>query len=137
MLTLHVTVLSLIEAFAKGKRAVRRLDAEVAGAHDAHERTLTDFRALADEWIERERQYKAEIKRLEVVLSRTSREGVAAVTLARANSIVDRNGPRAKKFTSELKRLSDHKTGGMYCPSIPPLPPLLQNTQRVMLRPPI
>ncbi|KAI0834214.1 hypothetical protein F5Y06DRAFT_307132 [Hypoxylon sp. FL0890] len=99
-------ILHLIEGFAKAQERIRALDdarAETKYALDYH---LHHFKSVADEWIERERQYKVEIKRLEVLLSRTSRDGLEAVTLARTNSVVDRNGPQAKKFASKVNNLS-------------------------------
>ncbi|OTA52054.1 hypothetical protein K449DRAFT_301017, partial [Hypoxylon sp. EC38] len=85
-------ILHLIEGFAKAQERIRMLDDACAEAKYALDYHLHHFKSVADEWIEREGQYKAEIKRLEVLLSRTSSDGLEAVTLARTNSVVDRNG---------------------------------------------
>ncbi|KAI0016746.1 hypothetical protein F4780DRAFT_797507 [Xylariomycetidae sp. FL0641] len=142
-------VLHLIEGYAAARARVRAAEAAGREAREALELNFEHFRAVADEWVEREGQYKAEIKRLEgqfssvtfpilcrdggdqhvilvpehvsvtatlrcytnrllgatFLLSRTSQEGLEAVTLARTNSIVDRNGPQAKQFLSRLRRL--------------------------------
>ncbi|KAI1371481.1 hypothetical protein F4677DRAFT_307170 [Hypoxylon crocopeplum] len=99
-------VLHLIEGFANSQERIRTADAAHGEAKYSLEHHLEHFKSVADEWLERENQYKAEIKRLEVLLSRTSRDGLEAVTLARTNSVVDRTGPQAKQFVSTLKRLS-------------------------------
>ncbi|OTB14063.1 hypothetical protein K445DRAFT_24204 [Daldinia sp. EC12] len=99
-------ILHLIEGFANVQDRIQSADSAYAEARHSLEHHLEHFKSVADEWLEREGQYKAEIKRLEVLLSRTSSDGLEAVTLARTNSIVDRSGPEAKQFVSRLKRLS-------------------------------
>ncbi|KAI2777279.1 hypothetical protein F4815DRAFT_502535 [Daldinia loculata] len=99
-------ILHLIEGFANAQERIQTIDAAYTEARHSLEYHLEHFKAVADEWLERESQYKAEIKRLEVLLSRTSSDGLEAVALARTNSVVDRNGPQAKQFVSKLKRLS-------------------------------
>ncbi|KAI1497146.1 hypothetical protein F5X99DRAFT_32131 [Biscogniauxia marginata] len=101
-------VLHLVEGFADSREEIRTADAAYAGVKQSLEQNLEEFRLLVDDWLEREKQYKAEIKRLEVLLSRTSLEGLEAVALARTNSVVDRSGPEAKEFISRLTRLSSH-----------------------------
>lgn len=105
-------VLSLIDDYWKKNQTIKSLESKITEAEDAHQRTKEHTKELADEWLSREKQYKAEIKRLELLLASTSQEGVAAVSLARAGSVVDRHGPEAKKLQSELRRLSDHKLEG-------------------------
>ncbi|KAI1759724.1 hypothetical protein GGR53DRAFT_128572 [Hypoxylon sp. FL1150] len=99
-------ILHLIEGFVKAQERVRAVRAARAGAEQSLEKHLEHFKSVADEWLEREAQYKAEIKRLEVLLSRASSDGLEAVALARTNSVIDRSGPQAKQFVSELKRIS-------------------------------
>lgn len=99
-------ILHLIEGFAHAQKRVRASNVAQAGAEQSLEKHLEHFKSVADEWLEREAQYKAEIKRLEVLLARASSDGLEAVTLARTNSVIDRNGPQAKQFVSELKRIS-------------------------------
>ncbi|KAI0116800.1 hypothetical protein F4814DRAFT_439382 [Daldinia grandis] len=99
-------ILHLIEGFANSQERIQTIDATYTEARHSLEYHLEHFKSVADEWLDRESQYKAEIKRLEILLSRTSSDGLEAVTLARTNSVVDRNGPQAKQFVSKLKRLS-------------------------------
>ncbi|KAI0881185.1 uncharacterized protein GGS22DRAFT_192672 [Annulohypoxylon maeteangense] len=98
-------ILHLIEGFVDAQERIRKVDIDRAEAKHSLEHHLEYFKAVADEWLEREHQYKTEIKRLEVLLSRTSRDGLEAVTLARANSVLDRDSPQAKHLVSKLKRL--------------------------------
>ncbi|KAI2464000.1 hypothetical protein F4781DRAFT_436868 [Annulohypoxylon bovei var. microspora] len=103
-------ILHLIEGFADAQEQIGKIDTARTEAKHSLEHHLEHFKTMADEWLERENQYKKEIKRLEVLLSRTSRDGLEAVTLARTNSVVDRNGPQAKEFVSRLKRLGTNNT---------------------------
>ncbi|KAI1462504.1 hypothetical protein F4805DRAFT_474421 [Annulohypoxylon moriforme] len=98
-------ILHLIEGFVDAQERIHKVDIARAEAKYSLEHHLENFKAVADEWLEREHQYKTEIKRLEVLLSRTSRDGLEAVALARTNSVIDRNGPQAKQFVSRLRRL--------------------------------
>ncbi|KAI0095703.1 hypothetical protein F4776DRAFT_652086 [Hypoxylon sp. NC0597] len=120
-------ILHLIDGFAKAQERIRMLDDACAEAKYALDYHRNHFQSIADEWIERESQYKAEIKRLEVLLSRTSSDGLEAVTLARTNSVVDRNGPQAKQFVSKLKSFHTNTTQGehMRYPALQNRPPWL------------
>ncbi|KAI1086891.1 hypothetical protein F5B19DRAFT_497915 [Rostrohypoxylon terebratum] len=109
-------ILHLIEGFADAQERIRKVDVSRNEAKRSLELHLEHFKAVADEWLERERQYKTEIKRLEVLLSRTSRDGLEAVTLARANSVFDRSSPNphTKQFVSRINRPNASNTRGMY-----------------------
>ncbi|KAI1112583.1 hypothetical protein F5Y14DRAFT_463213 [Nemania sp. NC0429] len=85
-------VLHLVEGYSKAQGELRGVERACQEAKQSLERNLEQFRLVADDWFERESQYKAEVKRLEVLLSRSSQHGLEAVTLARANSVVDRSG---------------------------------------------
>ena len=104
-------VIALIEAFAKDQKRIKDIEVELLESRESHERDEADFEKVADEWISREAQYKAEVKRLEVLLSRASIQGLEAVTLARASSVLDRDGPGAKEFVSDVKRLNTEPKG--------------------------
>lgn len=98
-------VLHLIEGFHDIQEKLQAANVACDEAKKARSQTSDDFRIVADEWERREAQYKAEVKRLEVLLARTSRDGLETVTLARTSSVVDRNGPDPKQFVSRLKQL--------------------------------
>ncbi|KAH8194918.1 hypothetical protein TruAng_010921 [Truncatella angustata] len=98
-------ILHLIESF---QDVQDRIDAAYTSrdeAQEARDRISQDFKTVADEWAKREAQYKSEVKRLEVIIARTSRDGLETVTLARTDSIVDRGEPDARQFVSKLQQL--------------------------------
>ncbi|KAI0898144.1 hypothetical protein F4806DRAFT_507754 [Annulohypoxylon nitens] len=98
-------ILHLIEGFAGAQERIRKVDVARTETKRSLELHLEHFKAVANEWLQREQQYKTEIKRLEVLLSRTSRDGLEAVTLARTNSVFDRSASHTKHFISKLSRL--------------------------------
>lgn len=98
-------VLHLIEAFHGTHEKLEKASSACEEAMQARSLAVEDFRMVADEWERRETQYKAEVKRLEVLLARTSRDGLETVTLARTGSVVDRDGLNPKQFVSRLKEL--------------------------------
>jgi hypothetical protein len=106
-------ILHLVEGFAKQKRKIRATEEACTKAEEEKQQLAARYQAVADEWLERETAYRAEIKRLEVLLSRTSQKGLEAVTLARANSVVDRDSQKVKEFLGLVKDISDRadKTG--------------------------
>ncbi|KAI2602408.1 hypothetical protein GGR54DRAFT_653905 [Hypoxylon sp. NC1633] len=113
-------ILHLIEGFAGAQERICSVEAARSEAELSLEHHLEHFKSVADEWLDRESGYKSEIKRLEVLLSRTSCDGLEAVTLARTNSVVDRNSPEAKQLVSKLKRLGTRATQGKSTPVAPP-----------------
>ncbi|KAK3994741.1 hypothetical protein QBC44DRAFT_379171 [Cladorrhinum sp. PSN332] len=98
-------VLSLIEGFAHINQRLESCLAELDELKRAREMELEQFRGISEEWMEREEAYKAEIKRLELVLAKESKDGVASVALARHESLVDRSG--TKRFKARLERMSN------------------------------
>lgn len=104
-------MLALIEGFARAAEQLRRRDRRLAELADLRERELEQFRGISEEWIAKEEEYKAEIKRLELRLARESPEGVASVALARQGSLVDRSG--SKGFRARVERITNpHGHGG-------------------------
>lgn len=83
-------VLHLVEGY--GHLQARLLDAEqrLSDAELRRQREADQLLAKADDWIGQESRYKAEIKRLEVLIHRSSGNSLEAVVMARANSLVCR-----------------------------------------------
>ncbi|KAI0425209.1 hypothetical protein F5Y09DRAFT_352597 [Xylaria sp. FL1042] len=106
-------ILHLVEGFAVAQGNIRKAEAAYQEARRSLEQNLEQFRLVADEWLERESQYRAEVKRLEVLLSKCSRSGLEAVALARTNSIVDRSGPEGAGFLWRLDKLRKHHVDGL------------------------
>lgn len=104
-------MLALLEGFANLTRKLAQRDQELDKLKKLREMELEQFSGISKEWTQREESYKAEIKRLELVLAKESKDGVASVTLARQESLVDRSG--TKRFQARLKRMSNsHDNGG-------------------------
>ncbi|KAI0436584.1 hypothetical protein F4803DRAFT_556864 [Xylaria telfairii] len=105
-------ILHLIEGFAKARENVRKAEGAYQELKQSLEQNLDQFRLVVNDWLKRESQYQAEVKRLEVLLSKSSRDGLEAVTLARTNSVVDRSGTKHGAFLSRLNELkTDHLDG--------------------------
>lgn len=108
-------ILHLIEAFKDMQKRIGTANAARRHAEVACDRVSQDCATVVDEWAKREAQFKAEIKRLEVILARTSRDGLETVALARTNSLIDRGVPDAKQFVSRLQELRTQET---HCDSL-------------------
>ncbi|KXJ92799.1 hypothetical protein Micbo1qcDRAFT_202984 [Microdochium bolleyi] len=101
----NANVLHIVNGLFKTKRELKKsedLREEITARHEVDRR---EWLELADEWMTREQQYKAEVKRLELALSKISPNGVEAVAVARSNSIVDRGGTR--RIASRIQKLRE------------------------------
>ncbi|ETS80831.1 hypothetical protein PFICI_08360 [Pestalotiopsis fici W106-1] len=96
-------VLHLIEAFRGMQAKINTANSAREEAQLKYTRMNQDLQAVRDEWAKREEGYRADIKRLELIIARDSRDGLKAVTLARANSVVDRQGPNPQQFIQKLE----------------------------------
>ncbi|KAK0735596.1 hypothetical protein B0T21DRAFT_393602 [Apiosordaria backusii] len=97
-------VLVLLEGFGNLVEQLNKTKEELAELKNLREKEVEQFRGISEEWIQRENGYKAEIKRLELVLAKESKDGLASVALARHGSLVNRSG--TKRFQARLKRMS-------------------------------
>lgn len=95
----------LMEAFGKLTTQLQYSDSQIRELKELREKELEEFRGMSEEWIQRENGYKAEIKRLELVLAKESKDGIASVAMARHHSLVDRS--ESKRFQARLKGVSD------------------------------
>jgi hypothetical protein len=109
-------VLALLEGYAKIKQELESTKltaaAEVEEVKKMRMRELESYRNLSDDWLEKQKGYMAEIKRLELLLAHHTEEGMATVALARAGSVVDRGAKARKGFEERVKRLSRGDDGG-------------------------
>ncbi|GAW26759.1 hypothetical protein SAMD00023353_4700850 [Rosellinia necatrix] len=106
-------ILHLIEGFAKSQKKIQETEAACQEMKQSLERNLEEFQLVTEDWLERESQYRAEVKRLEVLLSKSSEDGLAAVTLARTNSVIDRRGSEGDRFLSKLKVFRKSSANGI------------------------
>ncbi|KAH8882825.1 hypothetical protein GQ53DRAFT_602493, partial [Thozetella sp. PMI_491] len=102
----HSHVLVVLEGIENLSNHLARSKEELAEQRNLREKELEQFRAVGEDWVLMEKDYKAEIKRLELTLARESKDGMACVALARHGSLVDRSG--SKKFKETIQRLSQH-----------------------------
>lgn len=110
-------VLTLIEGYADQRRRITELETEVAKLRKTGEGERQEFRTVAQEWSQREETYRAEMRRLELIIAKTSRNGMETVALARSGSLVDRGG--RKSFQDRLKRLSNSQDYDGTLPNTP------------------
>jgi len=61
-------VLHLVEGFANAEETIRKVESAYEESKQTLKQNLEQFKQVADEWQERESQYRAEVKRLEVLL---------------------------------------------------------------------
>lgn len=61
-------VLHLLEGFAATRKSIRESQASCQEAAQLIKQNLEQFRRVADDWVERESRYQAELKRLEFLL---------------------------------------------------------------------
>ena len=99
-------ILIMLEGVENLLRHLSETKTELAEQRNLREKELEQFRDVSEDWIQREKDYKAEIKRLELTLARESKDGMACVALTRQGSLVDRAA--SKRFQERLKRLSNH-----------------------------
>jgi hypothetical protein len=80
-------ILHVLEAYQDLRRQLNTTQETIQELKLSHTKDIKEFEALATQWENKERDYKTEIKRLEVILSKT--EGVMeAVSVARSNSVI-------------------------------------------------
>ncbi|KAI1746413.1 hypothetical protein F4680DRAFT_442684 [Xylaria scruposa] len=126
-------ILHLIEGFAKARADTRKAEAAHSELKHSLEQNLEQFRLVAEDWREREAQYLAEIKKLEVLLSKSSQDGLEAVTLARTNSVIDRNANKRRGFLSRLDEIKRDHFDGSARPPVPMTPRILDNDNDILI----
>ncbi|KAK2072541.1 hypothetical protein P8C59_006889 [Phyllachora maydis] len=102
-------ILALVEGFAKLHEKLEACEMDLKELKFQREKDLEQFGAMSEEWMQRDDSYKKEIKRLELLLAKESKDGMASVVLARSDTLVDRSG--STHFQSRLKRLSSSHDG--------------------------
>jgi len=110
---LNSYVLHLIE----GIRNLQTEKEKNGEANTARERDLEQFKDMSNEWIAREHLYKAEIRRLEKLLARHSKDGMETVAIARSNTLINRSD--TKRFISQIHRVSGGGGTGTSKPATP------------------
>ncbi|CZR46432.1 uncharacterized protein FPRO_11880 [Fusarium proliferatum ET1] len=81
-------ILLLCEAYGTGHRKIAKLERELAEAKMALKEEASRHSFIEEHWMVQDARYKAEVKRLEMFIHRTSDQGMEAVALARAGSLL-------------------------------------------------
>ncbi|KAK7425443.1 hypothetical protein QQZ08_008122 [Neonectria magnoliae] len=84
----HSHVLHVIEGYSLVKGKLLTIEKEQVETERLRRSEHEDFKAKQEDWMIQEARYKAEIKRLEVVIHQTSGTGLEAVALARSGSLL-------------------------------------------------
>ncbi|KPM38100.1 hypothetical protein AK830_g8464 [Neonectria ditissima] len=84
----HSHILHLIEGYSLVKRRLMEIEKEQEETERLRHAEHENFRLKQEDWMIREARYKAEVKRLEVVIHQTSDTGLEAVALARSGSLL-------------------------------------------------
>jgi len=99
-------LLNVLSEFFKMQKRMQKKQKKWQAVVRHHEWERQEWSLLADDWLVRENRYKAEVKRLELLISKTSDRGVEAVHVARSNSIVDRSG--TKTMAARIAKLREN-----------------------------
>jgi len=81
-------ILHVVEAYWTLRERVKASDKKIEEMRESQQRDVEEFETMAKAWEETEKSYKAEVKRLEVLLSKT-KGGMATVAMARSNSVLN------------------------------------------------
>lgn len=93
-------VLHLIEGYSKLRSKLSAKEKEVAHLKAKQQEDRESGKMLFADWSAQEARYKAEIKRLELIIQQVSGKGVEAVALARSGSLI-RKGGSGRAHTAE------------------------------------
>lgn len=92
-------ILHLLEAYQDGQEQLARKQHIIKEVKEAHTQDLHEFASLAEGWEAKEKDYKAEVKRLELMLAKTE-GGMETVVMARSESKIY----GSKRFSEFLGR---------------------------------
>lgn len=101
-------VRQLVEGYTSLSKAIRAAEQSLAEEKETKERSMDEFARRSRDWEQREAAYKAEIRRMEVLLAKSAPDGVEAVLVARSGSIVD----RSEKFKAQMQKARGVSTAG-------------------------
>lgn len=93
------TILHVLEAYQDLRVKLVANDQAMEVLRQSHMKDIKDFEELAGQWQQKEADYKSEVKRLEVLLSKTE-GGLESVAMARSKSVIH----GAERASDSLKR---------------------------------
>lgn len=98
-------ILHVLEAYQELRMELRRREETIEELKHSHTKDIKDFETLATQWEMKEQNFKTEMKKLEVILSKTE-GGMEKVSLARSKSTVhgsQRVGESIKRDIGTIK----------------------------------
>lgn len=81
-------ILYLLEGYSNIHHKIVRLERDLENTKDVLEKQAQRHDTIEEHWMVQEARYKAEVKRLELVIHEVSGKGLQAVALARAGSLI-------------------------------------------------
>lgn len=110
-------VLYLLEGYSNIHHKIAKLERDLENTKNVLEKQAQRHDTIEEHWMVQEARYKAEVKRLELVIHEVSGKGLQAVVLARAGSLI-RNKPRAlsqERVAPGGGAADDHSPGSSKC----------------------
>lgn len=77
----------VLESYHDLKLQIQQKDESIEVLKRSHEKDIKEFEDMATGWQMKEKDYQQEVKRLEIMLSKTPK-GMESMTLARADSVI-------------------------------------------------
>lgn len=81
------TILHILEAYYDLQTQLQSTDKAIKIIKQSRENDINEFEVMADQWQHKELDYQSEVKRLEVLLSKTP-GGMESVMMARSSSVI-------------------------------------------------
>ncbi|OBR03826.1 hypothetical protein CH63R_12953 [Colletotrichum higginsianum IMI 349063] len=97
-------ILHLLEGYWSVQVQLKKTEQTLKEELETSQRSIDEFTKMSDEWQEKEAAFRAEIKRMELVLAKVAPEGVGAVVLARSESVVDRSATSSRMFKAKIEK---------------------------------
>lgn len=93
------TILHVLEAYQDSRMQLMAKEETIEILKQSHTKDIKDFEELAAAWQQKENEYKGEVKKLEVLLSKTE-GGMESVAMARSRSVIH----GAQKASEAIRR---------------------------------
>ncbi|KAH8602427.1 hypothetical protein B0O99DRAFT_680548 [Bisporella sp. PMI_857] len=103
-------ILHILEAYYDQKIQIQANEDIVEGLKESHTKDIKEFEDIAGRWEAKEKDYQAEVRRLEILLSRTA-GGMESVTLARTKSVVHGSKKASDIIRSEIGSIKERNYG--------------------------
>lgn len=94
-------IMHLIEGYSLVKEKTKAVERELVETKALRREEYDEYRSRQEDWMIREARYKAEVKRLELVIHQTSDTGLEAVALARSGSLLRAERNSSAEFRGE------------------------------------